>query len=121
MIDMPEHPLLKKVVKETYGRKAVVGAVRHGPVSLLNVKVSDGSYLVAGKHVTAFTNAEAEKSAQADVPFLLESALTEQGAIFRKREPWEPFSFADGLLVTGQNPASARAVAEKMIKLLQGA
>ena len=43
MVDMPEHPLLKKVVKETYERNAVVGAVCHGPVSLLNVKLSNGT------------------------------------------------------------------------------
>src|SRR4051812_43116679 len=45
MVDMPEHPLLKQVIKETFERKAVVGAVCHGPVSLLNVKLSDGTYL----------------------------------------------------------------------------
>ncbi|PZR09526.1 MAG: type 1 glutamine amidotransferase domain-containing protein, partial [Flavobacterium psychrophilum] len=43
MVDMPEHTLLKQVIKETYERGAVVGAVCHGPVSLLNVKLSDGS------------------------------------------------------------------------------
>ena len=121
MVDMPEHPLLKKVVKETYERKAVVGAVCHGPVSLLNVKLTDGSYILAGRNVSAFTNDEEEKYARADVPFLLESALTKQGAVFHKGGPWQPFSVADGLLVTGQNPASARGVAEKMIKLLEAA
>lgn len=49
MVDMPENPLLKKVIAETYERDAVVEAVCHGPVSLLNVKLSDGSYLVSGK------------------------------------------------------------------------
>ena len=121
MVDMPEHPLLKKVVKETYERKAVVGAVCHGPVSLLNVKLTDGSYILAGRNISAFTNDEEEQYARADVPFLLESALTKQGAIFHKGGPWQPFSVADGLLVTGQNPASARGVAEKMIKLLEAA
>ena len=43
MVDMLDHPLLKKVIKETYERKAIVGAVCHGPVSLLNVELSDGS------------------------------------------------------------------------------
>jgi putative intracellular protease/amidase len=121
MVDMPEHPLLKKVIKETYERKAVVGAVCHGPVSLLNVKLTDGSYLVAGKNVSSFTNDEEENYAKADVPFELETALTKQGAIFHKAAPWQPFSIADGLLVTGQNPASAKGVAEKMIKLLEAA
>lgn len=118
MADMPEHPLLKKVIQETYERKAIVGAVCHGPVSLLNVKLSDGAWLLAGKNISSFTNDEEENYAKADVPFELETALTKQGAIFHKTEPWAPFSIADGNLVTGQNPASAKGVAEKMVKLL---
>jgi len=51
----------------------------------------------------------------------LETALTKQGAIFHKAVPWQAFSVADGNLVTGQNPASARGVAEKMIELLEDA
>jgi putative intracellular protease/amidase len=120
MVDMPEHPLLKKTIKETYERGAVVGAVCHGPVSLLNVKLSGGAYLLAGKNISSFTNEEEENYAIADVPFELETALTKQGAIFHKTAPWQPFSIADGKLVTGQNPASAKGVAEKMIKVLEG-
>lgn len=121
MADMPEHPLLKEVIKATFERKAVVGAVCHGPVSLLNVRLSDGSYLLAGKHISSFTNDEESNYAAADVPFMLETALTSQGAIFHKAGPWAPFSIADGNLVTGQNPASAKGVAEKMIGLLGAA
>jgi putative intracellular protease/amidase len=120
MVDMPEHPLLKEVIKNTYEREAVVGAVCHGPVSLLNVKLSDGSYIVAGKNISSFTNDEEENYAKADVPFELETALRNQGAIFHKVQPWGAYSIADGNLVTGQNPASAKGVAEKMIKLLEG-
>ena len=119
MVDMPEHPLLKKVVKDTYERNAVVGAVCHGPVALLNVKLSNGAYLLDGKNITSFTNEEEENYASADVPFALETALTNQGAIFHKVEPWAANSIADGKLVTGQNPASAKGVAEKMIKILE--
>ncbi len=121
MVDMPEHPLLKQVIKETYERQAIVGAVCHGPVSLLNVKLSDGSYLLARKNISSFTNEEEENYAKTDVPFELETALTKQGAIFHKTTPWQAFSIADGHLVTGQNPASARGVAEKMIALLKAA
>lgn len=120
MVDMPEHPLLKQVIKETWERGAIVGAVCHGPVSLLNVKLSDGTYLLNGKNVSSFTNEEEENYALADVPFELESALTKQGAIFHKTGPWAAYSIADGRLVTGQNPASAKGVAEKMIGLLEG-
>jgi putative intracellular protease/amidase len=121
MVDMPEHADLKRAIKETWERGGVVGAVCHGPVSLLNVRLSDGSWLLAGKKVSSFTNDEEESYAAADVPFLLESALVKQGAIFQKAAPWQPFSVADGRLVTGQNPASAKGVGEKMIKLLGAA
>ncbi|RYG17857.1 MAG: type 1 glutamine amidotransferase domain-containing protein [Chitinophagaceae bacterium] len=121
MVDMPENALLKKAIAATYERNAVVGAVCHGPVSLLNVKLSDGSYLVSGKNITGFTNEEEENYAKADVPFLLETALTNQGAIFHAATPWTDNSIADGNLVTGQNPASAKGVAEKMIQILEQA
>ncbi|WP_205720318.1 MULTISPECIES: type 1 glutamine amidotransferase domain-containing protein [unclassified Flavobacterium] len=119
MVDMPENALLKKVIKETYERNGVVGAVCHGPVSLLNVKLSDGSYLVNGKNITSFTDEEEKGYAIADVPFLLESALTKQGAKFHAAAVWSAHSIADGNLVTGQNPASAKGVAEKMIAILE--
>jgi putative intracellular protease/amidase len=121
MVDMPENELLKKVIKETYERNAVVGAVCHGPVSLLNVKLSNGSYLVNGKNITSFTDEEERGYAIADVPFLLESALTKQGAKFHAAAIWSDHSIADGNLVTGQNPASAKGVAEKMIVILEAA
>jgi putative intracellular protease/amidase len=119
MVDMPENELLKKVIKETYERNAVVGAVCHGPVSLLNVKLSNGTYLVNGKNITSFTDEEEIGYAIADVPFLLETALTRQGAKFHAAAVWSAHSIADGNLVTGQNPASAKGVAEKMIAILE--
>jgi len=119
MVDMPENALLKKVIAETYERKAIVGAVCHGPVSWLNVKLSDGTLMIAGKNLTSFTTAEEENYASADVPFDLQSALTKQGAKFHEATPWSSNAIADGNLVSGQNPASARDVAKKMIELLR--
>jgi putative intracellular protease/amidase len=72
-----------------------------------------------GKNLTSFTNDEEENYAKADVPFELETALTSQGAIFHQVAPWQAFSIVDGNLVTGQNPASAKGVAKKMIGLLE--
>jgi putative intracellular protease/amidase len=118
MVDMPEAPLLKKVIAETYERGAVVGAVCHGPVSLLNVKLSDGSYLVNGKQITSFTTEEEDNYARADVPFDLQAALASQGAVFQAAAPWSAHSIADGRLVTGQNPASAKGVGEKIVAIL---
>jgi putative intracellular protease/amidase len=119
MVDMPENAILKQVIKETYERKAVVGAVCHGPVSLLNVKLSDGTYLVKGKRITSFTTEEEANYAVADVPFDLQTALTKQGAVFQAVAPWSSNSIVDGNLVTGQNPASAGLVGKNMIALLE--
>ncbi|MBO9658308.1 MAG: type 1 glutamine amidotransferase domain-containing protein [Chitinophagaceae bacterium] len=119
MVDMPENPLLKKVIADTYERGGVVGAVCHGPVSLLNVKLSDGSYLVSGKNIASFTDEEEEQYAKADVPFFLQSALAKQGAIFHAAAPWTANSIADGNVVTGQNPASAKGVGEKIVAILE--
>lgn len=119
MVDMPENELLKSIIIKTYERNAVVGAVCHGPVALLNAKLSDGTYMVSGKNITSFTDEEENAYAIADVPFLLETALTKQGAKFHAAAPWSDHSIADGNLVTGQNPASAKGVAEKMIGILE--
>lgn len=119
MADMPEAPELKKVIARFYETNRVVGAVCHGPVSLLNVKLSNGSYIVNGKNITSFTTQEEDNYARPDVPFDLQTALTEQGAIFHAAEPWSANSITDGNLVTGQNPASAKGVGEKIVTLLE--
>ena len=121
MVDMPNAPALKQVIAETYERGAVVGAVCHGPVSMLNVKLKDGSFLVNGKNIAAFTTEEEDNYARADVPFDLQAALTSQGAIFHAATPWSANSIADGNLVTGQNPASAKGVGDKIIAILENA
>lgn len=119
MVDMPEATLLKKVIAEVYERNGIVGAVCHGPVSLLNVQLSDGTYLVNGKNITSFTTEEEDNYARQDVPFDLQSALTQQGAIFHAAKPWFANSITDGNIVTGQNPASAKGVGEKIVAILE--
>ncbi|OUJ72725.1 type 1 glutamine amidotransferase domain-containing protein [Hymenobacter crusticola] len=119
MVDLAQDPLVKKTVVEVYERGQVLGAVCHGPVALLHAKLSNGNYLVDGKKISAFTDEEEKGYAIEDVPFLLETALREQGAAFTDVTPWQPLSVVDGRLVTGQNPASASAVALDMIKLLE--
>ena len=118
VVDMAENPLLKKIIAETYERGAVISAVCHGPVSFLNVKLSDGSYLVDGKNITSFTTAEEDNFARADVPFDLQTALTGQGAIYDVAKPMSANTVQDGRIITGQNPASAKGVGEKVVALL---
>ncbi|MBD8081584.1 type 1 glutamine amidotransferase domain-containing protein [Chryseobacterium caseinilyticum] len=119
MVDMPENDELKKVIADVYERDGIVAAVCHGPVSFLNVKLSDGTYLVNGKNITSFTTEEEDNYARTDVPFDLQTALSEQGAIFHAAEAWSENSISDGNLITGQNPASAKGVGEKIVALLE--
>ncbi|TDQ09479.1 type 1 glutamine amidotransferase domain-containing protein [Pedobacter metabolipauper] len=119
MVDMATNESVQMAIASSYERGAVVGAVCHGPVSLLNVKLSNGSYLISGKNITAFSNEEEENYAKDDVPFMLESALRERGANYQSVAAWQAHSISDGRLVTGQNPASAKSVAEKMIAILE--
>ena len=97
-----------------------VGAVCHGPAVLVDVHRKDGEYFLKGKHVTAFSNTE-EKAIGLDsvVPFLLEDRLRERGAIYSRAEDWTPHVQVDGMLVTGQNPASSRPVADALLKLIR--
>ena len=122
MWDFPENEALAKIAASIYESGGVVGAVCHGPAALVNIKLSDGRYLVDGKTVNSFTNEE-EKAMELDdvVPFLLESKLVERGAEFRKSANFEPHVETSERLVTGQNPASAKGVATQMWALLERA
>ncbi|MDQ1832717.1 type 1 glutamine amidotransferase domain-containing protein [Massilia scottii] len=96
-----------------------VAAVCHAPGVLRHVKGADGKPLVAGKRVTGFTNTEEEAVGLAKVvPFLVEDMLKEHGGIYSKGPDWASYVLTDGLLITGQNPASSEAGAEALLKLL---
>lgn len=119
VVDMPDNPTVQKILATMWESGKIVSAVCHGPVSLINVKLSDGSWLVDGKNVTGFSAAEEAGYAKEDVPWELEDKLTDHGAIYSRVSPWQPHSLTDGRLVTGQNPASAQGVAELVIALLE--
>lgn len=119
MWDFPDDAAVQKFAREIYEAGSPVGAVCHGPAALVNVKLSDGNFLVAGKEVSAFTNSEEEKVGLTKVvPFLLATKLEERGAKHLGAPDFQKQVVASGNLVTGQNPASAAGVAEKMVVLL---
>ena len=96
-----------------------VGAVCHAPGVLRHVKAADGTPLVRGKQVTGFTNTEEEAVGLTNVvPFLVEDMLKQHGAEYSKIADWQSYVVTDGLLVTGQNPASSEAAAAALLKLL---
>lgn len=122
MWDMPENAASIALIEAFVKADKPVAAVCHAPVALVNVRGKDGEYLVKGKHVAGFTNAEEEAvNLTAVVPFLLEDRLKERGGIYSKAADWVPYVQVDGKLVTGQNPASSGPGAEELLKLLRSA
>jgi protease I len=113
MWDFPGDQMLERLIAETLGRGAVVSTVCHGAAGLVTAKSPDGRSVVAGRRLTAFTDAEEESAGLTEVvPFLLESRLKSLGARFESGANFASFAIADDNLVTGQNPASSRRVAE---------
>ncbi|MBO9203030.1 MULTISPECIES: type 1 glutamine amidotransferase domain-containing protein [Niastella] len=120
MWDFKDDQEIAEIAREIYESNGVVSAVCHGPAGLVNIKLSNGKYLVEGKRINAFTNEEeAAVKLENVVPFLLESKLIELGAIFEKSGLWQKRVVVDQRLVTGQNPASAQGVGEAMLELLK--
>lgn len=119
MWDLPDDAAFARITAAIYERGGVVGAVCHGPAALVNVRLSDGRYLVAGKTVSAFTNEE-ERAVKLDtvVPFLLQDALVARGARHEAAPMWKEKVVVSERLVTGQNPASAAGVGRAMVALL---
>jgi len=97
-----------------------VAAVCHAPAALVGVRGENGEHLVKGKRVTGFSNAEEEAVQLTEVvPFLLEDKLKALGAQYSKGPDWGSYVLVDGLLVTGQNPASSEEAARTLLKLLE--
>ena len=120
MWDMPDNATSITLIEAFVKADKPIAAVCHAPVAFVNVRRKDGEYLVKGKRVTGFTNAEEEAvGLTAVVPFLLEDRLKERGGVYSKGANWASCVQVDGKLVTGQNPASSGPAAEELLKLLR--
>ena len=120
MYDFPDSEGLQRITRELYERGAIVSSVCHGYCGLLNTKLSDGSYLIAGKKMTGFAWTE-EVLARVDklVPYNAEERAKERGALYEKAKiPFVSYAVVDGNLVTGRNPGSAKETATKVAQLL---
>ena len=114
VVDKNSIELIESFVKQD----KPVAFVCHAPAALKNVKVN-GEYLVKGKKVTCFTNTEEEGVQLTDVvPFLLEDVLKANGGDYQKGADWESYVVEDGLLITGQNPASSEEAAKRLLAKL---
>lgn len=109
-----------KLIENFWAAKKPVAAVCHAPAVLLNVKDENGGLLIRGKNVTGFTNTEEDAVQLTDVvPFLLEDELKNKGGIYSRKEDWASYVIKDGLLITGQNPASSEEAGKQLLELLK--
>merc|ERR1719183_2889189 len=113
MWDFPESDAAQKIIVSMYEAGKTVAAVCHGPIVFKNVKLADGSALVAGKEVTGFTNAEENVVGKYDVvsepsgPGSCEDALAKAGGVFKDGGVFQANVCISGNLMSGQNPPSA--------------
>ena len=118
--DLAESKTSARLIESFYNSNKPVSFVCHAPAALKHVKNKDGEPLVKGKKVTGFTNTEEALVQLTDVvPFLVENMLKENGGIYSKKGDFEEYAIEDGLLITGQNPASSQKVAEILLARFQ--
>ncbi|XP_047137562.1 uncharacterized protein LOC100202657 [Hydra vulgaris] len=119
MFDIPDCEASNTLVAKIYESGGIVSAVCHGTVGLLNVKLSNGSYLVSGHNITSFTNEEEYAVNLMDaMPFALQTKLEDHGANFHAAAVFTKNVQVSERIVTGQNPASATGTAEAVVKIL---
>jgi putative intracellular protease/amidase len=118
MWDFLDNNALQNITSSIYQNDGIVSAVCHGVAGLLNVKLSDGKYLIASKNITGYSNLEERLiGTKKIVPFLLQDKLTEKGAHYQKGIlPYLSKTVQDGRLLTGQNPFSTKALAKMIVQ-----
>jgi len=123
VIDLPTDPTNIKLLEDAVHQKKLIAAVCHGPAALVGPQIKHLLHkhsIFHGKRFTGFSNVEEEQAGMVkEIPFLLEDRIIELGGKYEKAEkPWEAHVVVDGLLLTGQNPASARPLAQAVHKAL---
>lgn len=117
--DLADDPHSIRLIEEMYASNKPVASVCHAPGVLRHVKTAAGQPLVSGKRVTGFSNSEEAAVQLTDiVPFLVEDMLKANGGDYHKTDDWQVHVETDGLLVTGQNPASSEDTARALLALL---
>ena len=120
MFDLPENTTLHKLLAAFAQADKVIGSICHGPAGLVGARLADGTPLVAGKAITAFTNdEECEIEFDGLMPFSLETKLRELGGKFVVQPNWSDHIEIDGNLITGQNPQSCTSIARAMVEAIQ--
>lgn len=117
--DLAEDAASIALIEATLAAGKPVALVCHAPGVLRHVKAANGDLVVRGKNVTGFTNSEEQAVGLTEiVPFLVEDMLKNNGGNYAKVADWQPYVLKDGLLITGQNPASSEPAAKELLEQL---
>jgi putative intracellular protease/amidase len=118
--DLVDNEASIRLIEEFWAANKPVSAVCHAPIALVNARDENGEFIVKGREVTGFTNAEEEAVGLTKVvPVLVEDTMIARGARYSKVANWQSYTCQDGNLITGQNPASSEAVAKLVLAALQ--
>ncbi|KFU79406.1 Putative intracellular protease/amidase [Amycolatopsis lurida] len=122
MTDLVDDADLGTLLNDADARGKTIAALCHGLAALLSARGEDGSFTFAGRSMTSFSDEEERQGGLGDKsPFFVETRLREQGAIVTPAAAWSSEVVVDGNLVTGQNPQSSVATAERVLELLKAA
>lgn len=117
--DLAEDPASIRLIEATLRAGKPLALVCHAPGALRHTTNPDGTPVVRGRKVTGFTNGEEAAVGLTEiVPFLVEDELKRLGGDYSKIGDWQPYVLTDGLLVTGQNPASSGPAADALLTLI---
>ena len=117
--DLANDPTSQQIILDSDAAGRPLGLVCHAPGVLHTVSKEDGTSFVAGRSVAGFSNSEEEAAGLTDVvPFLVEDSLKEAGAQYSKGPDGDSYVVTDKMLVTGQNPASSAAAAQRLLDLM---
>lgn len=118
MFDLYDHPEVNRISAAIDEAGKPVAADCYRPAAFAAGRLSNGELMVAGKRMTAKSNAEEGDWARANYPFLLEDKLNDVSDQFSATDPYEAWAVRDGSLLTGQNPASAGPLADAVLEAL---
>ena len=117
--DLANDPTSQQIILDSDAAGRPLGLVCHAPGVLHTLTKEDGTSFVAGRSVAGFSNSEEEAAGLTDVvPFLVEDSLKEAGAQYSKGPDGDSYVVTDKMLVTGQNPASSAAAAQRLLDLM---
>jgi len=117
--DLPANGDSISLIKDFLSEKKPVATVCHATAALLNVYDESGESIIKNTNISGFSNSEEDALQLSEiVPFLLEDELKRRGGIYHKAADWQAFAIQDGLIISGQNPASSELVAHKLLEQL---